>query len=334
MNNRAAQRRRNVIVRTLLLVILTGCWVQREATAQPSYSFSVDHGVYSDLTDATVLDIPVDTALAETYFGVDLNGEVFTLYGEEYGESIEITGRGVLGFDNDRHSVVIDGFLSILDRFDHESRIAYQIDRSGEESILKVEWKRLAVIDDPEVAVDDYVNFQIWLYQSSGVVELRYGENTVNYTPGKDIGGGPFIGVFQFVQKPFFKILEKNWIIGDVNNPEYDLTTKNFESVQGCPANGTIFRFTPNEAAGVTDKKTFMEYALGPNPTHDVMTLTTLDSEHSGESVRVRITDLTGRTISDQTAILPLDLELPRPGLYFCKIFGKEGVRIYPVIRQ
>ena len=334
MNDKETIARHFFLPTFLLCLFLGGAG---EGKAQPSYTFSMDQGAYADLAGGTELRHSPGTPLADTVFELDLGGETFTFYDEEYRfdsrTPLGVSGRGFLSFDNARNSVVIDGFLSVLDIHDEGSRISYLIDRSGEETVLKIEWKRLAVIDSPEVA-GDYVNFQIWMYQQSRVVELRYGENRVTYVPGQLIGGGPYIGNFQFVQLPVFRILEKNWIVGDVAEPRYDLTKQGFEPAQGCPANGTIYRFTPNNASGVEEEEPTGDYYLYPNPSGEVITLNS-STKITGERLVVRVTDITGRTISRREVsglMFPLALELPHPGFYICEIIGKDRVERYPLI--
>lgn len=285
------------------------------------------------------------TNLTDTVFTLDLKGETFRLYDREYrcdrDYPFVVYGGGFIRFNGPESAVVIDGFLSVLDHFDDASRVSYLIEQKEEERILKVEWKRMGVIDSPEVA-GDHLSFQVWVYQQSGVVELRYGPRSLPVDSGAAIGGGPYVGIFRFVEFPSFRILEKNWLIGDPFAPHYDTTRTGFALLDGCPREGTIFRFVPRTVSGVGEErkegereKKMGEYRIFPNPTGGGMTLQA--AAPLKRAARVRLVDMLGRTVGEGEMTpfsTALDLELPGPGVYYCEVADGRERRVYSVVRQ
>lgn len=311
---------------------------------QPSYTFSIATGTYADLAGAIPLSSDVGVPLSDTNFLVDLGGEVVRLYGKDYrvdaGNPLIVDGSGFIRFDGSSDAVVIDGFLANLDRFDGESRISYMIDQNEGERILKVEWRKVAPIDSPEVA-GDYLSFQVWVHQSSGVVELHYGPRMLFADSGVAVGGGPFVGIFRFSQVPVFRIFEKNWLIGNPFDPTYDTTRTGFSILEGCPPEGTIFRFTPRVATGVDegegmdDKDGMGEVKLVPNPTDGRVSVRTV--RPLAGNARLAVTDALGRVVIEtvmQAGARAHELDLPEPGVYFCEIEGETGSRSFKVIRR
>lgn len=327
----------------LFLFLFFLCLAGRSA-AQNSYIFTTDSGPYADLEGGTPLVKRPGTNLTDTVFAVDLQGETFRLYGREYrcdrDYPFVVYGGGFIRFNGPDNAVVIDGFLSVLDHFDEESRVSYRIEQNEEDRILKVEWKRMAVIDSPEVA-GDYLSFQVWVYRQSGVVELRYGPRSLPVDSGAAIGGGPYVGIFRFVESPAFAILEKNWLIGDPFSPRYDTTRTGFALLEGCPREGTIFRFVPRTVSDVDEQgkeeegKKMGEYRIFPNPTGGGMTLQA--AAPLKRAARVRLVDMLGRTVGESEMAqfsTALDLELPGPGVYYCEVADGRERRVYSVVRQ
>lgn len=316
------------------------------ARAQGSYIFSMESAPYTELEGATPLVKLPEMPMTDTVFSVDLKGEGFRLYNEEFRVDEEapliIYGGGFIRFNkaDALDAVVIDGFLSVLDYLDEESAVSYLMDHNEEEGILKVEWKRMALIDSPDVA-DDHVSFQVWVYQNSGVVELRYGPRQLEADSGVSLGGGPFIGIFKFADVPVFRIFEKNWLIGNPFAPDYDTTRTGFSILEGCPREGTVFRFVPRISSSVGDPDNsgarggMGEYRIFPNPTSGAMTLQAATPLES--AARVRVIDVLGRIISEtqmEPSSSTLDLNLPALGLYYCEVSGNGVAQVYSVVRQ
>lgn len=136
------------------------------------------------------------------------------------------------------------------------SPIRYQVMGIPGARIFKLEIANAAFFNEIIYATNyDSVFMQLWLYETSNIVELRYGPSHIshgyNYFPNK---GYPGIGYIQDVDSSLngtYHILG-----GDPASPFIE----SIESVDGIlafkpaglnsfPANGTVYRFTPGAAA-------------------------------------------------------------------------------------
>jgi hypothetical protein len=154
---------------------------------------------------------------------------------------------------------------------------------------MKVQWKNAGFLGG---APADSVNFQIWLHQRSGVIEIRMGPGSM---PTLATAGG-WMGAF--ISPPDFRyMIEKAWIVGDPAKPVFD-TKKNFvfDRLTALPPAGTIFRLTPTGSLGVRGKtKPTGALELLPNPTTDRVELRI--GGPIGRDADVRVLDLLGSLV-------------------------------------
>jgi hypothetical protein len=121
--------------------------------------------------------------------------------------------------------------------------------------ILKIEWKNAGFYNAIDQGnLDDVTNFQVWIYEGSDIVEVRYGAG--NYVSSAldlyDGGPGAWVGVFDSASSNG-SARTHYYLTGNTNAPLLDsISTISSLSVppgmNGHPASGSIYRFTP--AAG------------------------------------------------------------------------------------
>jgi hypothetical protein len=106
---------------------------------------------------------------------------------------------------------------------------------------MKVEWRNAGFAHG---TAEDFMNFQVWLYGRSGIIEIRIGDGMVGSEMA--FNGGPWLGTFMAVPT-FTKALAKCWIYGDPAAPRLDsLKTLNFRRLESAPASGTVYRLVPS----------------------------------------------------------------------------------------
>ncbi|MGE3801363.1 MAG: T9SS type A sorting domain-containing protein [Candidatus Kapaibacterium sp.] len=317
---------------TLILTLFTSTLLK----GQPTYDFKQINEPYKMLTKGSTTGMLPGPLTV----GLNLEGDSLSFYGGTYYPSIDtpmvIYGNGLLRVDNKKYTVAIDGLLMEFDSLDERSGVFYQLEEINGETVLQIEWRYAAIVDVNNVA-GDYVNMQIWLYMRSGIVEMRYGPHQLQGNYGTMIGDGPFIGIFRSTPWSRFQVLQRNWLTGNASTPTYNTEGIDLPPISGIPPEGTVFRFTPRIASGVQEEEDveMKGYRIYPNPARNVFTLQSL--EELEEVVQVTITDALGRTISTRmisAGELPLEIELPRTGFYFCTIIGKDRTERYPVISQ
>lgn len=312
-----------------VLGLLLLCFLPVTLVAQSGYDLTIVTEDYAELSEGTFAGIQP----GQTGTGLDLEGEQLLLYGEQYAPDAQvplvISGTGFIRLDKPVYSVVIDGFLVHMDSLNPSSGIFHQVDFLDGENVLKIEWRQAALIDTPDVA-DDYVNFQIWLYQTSGVVELRYGPSRLKDNYGALIAGGPFVGIFRFTQDPSFIVLQKNWLLGDPGDPYHDKVGQSLGLLGGFPAEGTVYRFTPGEISSVENSGQLLtgtSFRIRSNVVDAALLIERTGEEGRGGNARVEVYDMAGHLVTTEP-MSGISLEVSvadwPPGTYLCRV-GESG---------
>lgn len=132
------------------------------------------------------------------------------------------------------------------------SPIAYALSGTSPNRIFILEWKNAGfynAIDNGEFA--DSVNFQLWLYEGSNVIEVHIGNG--NYvSPNSDLydgGPGPWIGLFDSVDNNLDGRLNY-YLSGTTTAPILDSFSQltffpGVPGMSGNPVPGTVYRFSP-----------------------------------------------------------------------------------------
>jgi hypothetical protein len=134
------------------------------------------------------------------------------------------------------------------------SPISYQVTGMAPNRIFKLEWKEVAFYNEvmENNTANNRVSFQLWLHETTNVIEFRFGPNTITQ-PNliHDFEGKPWCG--------FIKNFNTNsgvtdgfWLVGgNVTSPVavtgsimQDELTGN-QLLSGDPANGQVYRFSP-----------------------------------------------------------------------------------------
>lgn len=181
--------------------------------AQNSYGFEQTTDTYAPLTGATVIQNP--NFGSGDLHPIDLTGETFWFYKLPFTfggkKTLNLQTNGNLRVDNDSSAIIIDVAFIFLDSIDNTSQIAYKIEGNSGAKIVKVEWKNLKVRTGQ---AGNFINIQAWLYQATGVIELRYGPSSANNASGFTESGanvGANVGIF-YAPDNFSTLYEKLWL--------------------------------------------------------------------------------------------------------------------------
>jgi len=146
------------------------------------------------------------------------------------------------------------------------SPIAYTTSGTTPSRIFKLEWKNAGFFNpiDNGTSYADSINLQLWLYEGSDVVEVRFGNG--NYVSSNndlyDGGPGPMVGLFDSLNNTFdARVIY--YLKNATNSPSLDsmtsLTSLPFPpGMTGNPAAGSVYRFIPRIGSGtITGFTTF-----------------------------------------------------------------------------
>jgi len=206
--------------------------------------------------------------------------------------------------------------------FGEASLISYTVEGDAGNRICKVQYTNSAFYleVESEGSAENRVNFQIWFYESDFSVEFRFGIGNV---PNPDFAyynlQGPGIGIFTGITNDGQSIEMATYLSGAPNNPVIESDTDpnqvEFSGLDGTPANGQVYRFTPTSLSVTYDrKKSFTVYpTLATEWLH-------IEGGSPANSV-YRIINLSGQVL--QSGILVenrIDIGSLPAGMYFVSI--------------
>lgn len=248
-------------------IILSACLcLQLNLFSQQFYQFVQTSSTYAELVDDSVITAPnfADDLLTV----ISLDGETFAFFDTNYvfdeAAYFAIQTNGNLRIENAFSAVIIDGLFTNLDSIDENTKLSWKIEGEPGYKIIKAQWKNIQLGFGEE---GNFVNFQFWIYQETGIIEIHYGPRSDNNASGFT-DNGPNVGIFQS-NTSFSDIHEKLWIAGNPESPDLDSNqTFTFPRLTGVPEEGTIYRLVPKHLTLHTEQTPeFHSLTLFPNPT-------------------------------------------------------------------
>ncbi len=244
-------------MRQFLFTLFTILLLSSKAFAQMNYTFTVYSQPYVPLTSATRIDSGLIwdnthnfTAPLGFPFKIDtINCPYFI----SEGGNVSVTDTATVTFSG---FILTDASLDdrgyTTDTVSH-SPVKYKLTGTAGHHIFMYEVSN-AGFDQQLLDISkmtDSVNLQIWYYEDSGIVELRYGTSLVTGTDYFD-PAGPIAGyledfvsgngtVYMLGGNPASPILQKVPISGG-------MPTIAYSGLSSFPPDGTVYRFTPNFA--------------------------------------------------------------------------------------
>lgn len=173
-------------MRPLAFLFFQLCFLSAIAQSFP-YQLVVDSEPYEDLQNATELlsgevwDDPMfalPIGFEFNYFGQPVD----SLFQIDLGSGFVFKEAHIDAPDSVSIPLLFPYVSDIIDRgIDIDSSlspISYLVEGEPGSRIFKLEYKNAGFFED--VSMNDFVNFQMWMYEGSGDIELRFGPNQVN----------------------------------------------------------------------------------------------------------------------------------------------------------
>jgi hypothetical protein len=229
------------------LIVLTN------AFAFGQYYFNVTSGTYENLVNPISVNNGVSwdrNSSYQIYFNFD-----FPILDQTYTALNVMAGGGLSfpGLGNKKLRVFShpdSGYLlGDRDSTNSASPISYEIVGSPGQRILKIQWENAGFREWCSSSdTNDYVNFQIWLYEDVSRIEVHFGDNQAN--PGAygypDCNGGTYGTQFIFLFDSCDNALS---LTGPCALPSYDFRDHCWWqpgiTISGTPSSGTIYNIYP-----------------------------------------------------------------------------------------
>jgi len=208
------------------------------------------------------------------------------------------------------------------------SELSYKVEGTPGNRIFKMEWKNVGSFDEGS-PYSMYMNYQLWLYEGSNIIEYHYGPSMISdpfvfyYEES-----GAYIGLVSW-DEVFFDIYFPQFLIGPASAPTL---SSMLEAINGTPSNGTIYRFTPI-TLNVETLTPSNNLIISPNPGIDFIQV-----KNSGNvDTKIIMMDQTGRVVlssmvnSDMNTV---DISSLASGIYFISAKNQENTSMIKFIKQ
>ena len=207
------------------------------------------------------------------------------------------------GFAEDKEGTSIDSLVSV-------SPISYKTSGSNGSEILKIEWRNVGFFEDE--ALTYYMNFQLWMYEGSDMIEIHFGNSNVddNFWYQEMNFSGFVDANLDFETAAGFILREVNGVYQFDYSQLEEEPTYYYTSV---PENGTVFRFYPEYAIGTEEVKTAVK--TYPNPVNNYLFI----ENKLGTELSYKVMSLDGIVVNIGNSCLSkiqLDLSELKPGVY------------------
>ena len=157
-------------------------------------------------------------------------------------------------------------------------------------------------------------NFQLWLYETTNVIEMRYGPSNTD-SSAFFYNVGPYVGMDTLSASVYFLLA------GDPLSPAF---IKGDTQLLAMPPNGMVYKFTPDPNTGIREsenkQKTFVIY---PNPVTSHIDV----SKYLDPNNKVELYNVTGELVKSCNVYEPhiSVSDLPN-GYYSLVICSKNGI--------
>lgn len=279
------------------------------------YVFEKRNVTYAELSNDTA--VPGAFVNPTGIWALDnFTADTFELFNKKYvlnnvTQSIVFSNNGFIRIEDDSTFIVIDAAFTYADSIDATTKVSYVIDGTPGNKILKVQWKNLKLTNGP---AGNFLNYQIWLYQKTGVFEIYYGPSSANNQSGYNISNGPNVGLFYSLTS-FTEMFEKIWINGSPASYAIDSNRNNvFKAMSGVPANGTLYRFMPRKLLTSVSRLSPNAIKIYPNPASSHINV--LLKENLSTAATATLYDMKAQKIMEyQVAAHSQSFQMPVAGL-------------------
>lgn len=338
----------------LLLLLLSALGV--ESQVMYPYTFSKSSATYSNLIGS--INLTSGKRWDDTLMTIPLGFNFKWALGNRNIDSIVIDTDGILYAPQDFNSSTDNPIRSMMpyeadmtDRgFNNSSAavspISYLTTGVAGSRICKIEFRNAGFYND--ITTNDFINFQIWLYESTNIIEYRYGaSNVANIPLSFDGRNGPYInllykttvniGTLSIILDTCTYItgnsgtasaVYSNSPIDYLNNPP-----ANF-GFSGLPADGQVFRFAPfGSSVSVPEiEDAFRNVVVYPTFIQDAVFI-----NHDENNLSASIIDIYGRVVIKECNLksnLPLNTSMLHQGLYFLTLSNDQShTKTYQLIK-
>ncbi len=312
-----------------------------------NYILTVDNAPYQNLVGDSVLTPDFwDDPIYEVPLGFSFNFFFVPL------DTIRLENFLTFSTNDAVVGYVIPQDVDIIAREDGTpSTISYVVEGAPGSRIFKAQWRNVSfycLYDDgsgersPASTDSASTNFQVWLYESNGRIEVRQGPYQISSQSEAFCDyGGPIVGIAasdfesENPDEVFYAFLGGNpanpELITEQNGPDF------FEDPPGVldslPPVGTVYSFIP-QFTSLHSRINAAALRMYPNPATDVVRF---ERPHVAGAYTAHLQDMTGRTVATTSGQGPegkLSVAALPPGVYVLRVRDAAGLYQGRIVRQ
>ncbi|MDP2685858.1 MAG: T9SS type A sorting domain-containing protein [Aequorivita sp.] len=307
--------------------------------AQSIYNFETENITYENLAGSTSLnngDVWDDPAYTIPMgFDFKISSHTFsTIYIVEWNVGAVLSSRPD---DNGIQPLFVPVGQDIIDlgyaTGTSQSNISYKTEGTVGSQIFKIEWKNVGFYDD--LTELDFMNFQMWLYEGTNVIEYRYGPSEINNPSGSFEGEtGLFVNLATSIDMDNGELEDNAYIVTEnPSNPTLIIIEPGNpdpgedEALNGMVPDGTVYRFGPQQLS--VEDFAAVDFKIFPNPASDYLNIQTKASEYN-----FSIYNSLGQVMNANSVENRIDISNLSNGIYFIKIETESGSATKKFIKQ
>jgi len=220
--------------------------------------------------------------------------------------TVNTSADGYMNFGSEGIVSLVGGMGYLNNR----TQCGYEVSGTSPNRILKMEWRAQSFTATP--AADDSVTYQIWLYETTNIIEWHFGPNA--WYNGS-FGNLPPLVIIIYGGSYYS-------ISGAVNNPVF-LNCGFSCHLQGLPVSGKVYRLIPSAIVGIDERTDNKPPNVFPNPSKGQVMLDFGNKKRKS----VLITDLKGNIVyEDETNEVSKEFYLhATPGIYLLIVSYDSG---------
>lgn len=301
------------------------------------YTFTVDQAEYVPLTEANGatdgvwddLDIPTPLGFPFQLWGQSTP----TLYW--YGELTAFNVAGLPGASNTPFLIAYGSDL--IDRgFDSgisQSPVSYKTEGEPGSRIFKMQWANAGFFNDDSNTA--FTNLQVWLYEGSNNIELRFGPTEVN-DPFIFEFSGPLIGFMDEYNLSNDNFQTLYYLAGPAEHPTLKTATMAnvdtlFSTLQNAPGDGLVYRFSPGVSGTDSPQASHNGVRIYPTLASDAISIAVDDPTATTlqKGLHYNIFDALGKTVRSgqiTAALERVELTNLAGGVYYVNFYSPAGL--------
>lgn len=292
-----------------------------QAIAQ-SYKFELDQQNYDQINPEFVIRTTFDST---SHLGLALTGDWIRLFDKRFEFStmtpLIVTGAGTVSafeLDDSTAFFILVNQMNMQSK-DSGSHIGLSIAGTPGTGIYKIQYSNVGFAGAPDSI---YANFQVWMYQETQDIEIRFGPNNLNENVD------PFsIGIwYANLLSPLdtntnSEVYEVHQLTDSASNPTV-INTDDRSSLMDHPSNGRVYRFSFQEQVPgqIAERKINLQPRVYPNPASKELNIVS-----SEEIQSLQLLNLNGKLTRSLPCKESVNLEGIPAGNYVLMIKTNEG---------